>query len=81
MKNLVTGGAGFIGSNLIRRLLKNEEDVICLDNFITSKEDNIKELYSKPNFKLLEKDIKEIIKIDHKVDRIWHLASPASPSF
>lgn len=81
MKNLVTGGAGFIGSNLIRRLLKNEEDVICLDNFITSKEDNIKELYSKPNFKLIEKDIKEIIKIDHKVDRIWHLASPASPSF
>ena len=77
MKNIIAGGAGFIGSSLVRRLLNLGEQVICIDNFITGKKSNISHLLSNPNFELIEHDI--TTPIDLEADRIWHLACPASP--
>lgn len=56
---LVTGGAGFIGSNLVEDLLKYDNDVICLDNFLTGKRENIQEFFSDNKFKLIEGDIRD----------------------
>ena len=75
--NLITGGAGFLGSHLAKILLENNEEVICLDNFFTGTKKNIQELIKNPNFELIRHDITEPIKIE--VDKIWHLACPASP--
>jgi UDP-glucuronate decarboxylase len=77
MKNLVTGGAGFVGSHLIDRLMKCGEKVICLDNFFTGSKENIEHWIGHPSFELIKHDVTEPIKLD--VDRIWHLACPASP--
>tara|TARA_Y100000589_G_C27164903_1_gene634336 strand:- start:565 stop:1506 length:942 start_codon:yes stop_codon:yes gene_type:complete len=76
-RNLVTGGAGFLGSHLIDRLLENEEEVICLDNYFTGKKENLKHLSDNPNLELIRHDVTEPIRLE--VDRIWHLACPASP--
>ena len=78
IRNLVTGGCGFIGSHLCKKLLEKGEEVICLDNFLTSEEKNIKPLMKNLNFQLITQDVKNII--DCKVDNIWHLACPASPN-
>ena len=77
MTNLVTGGAGFIGSNLIQKLIENKEDVICLDNFSTGSHKNIEKWLQNKNFQLIKHNVIE--PIDLKVNRIWHLACPASP--
>ena len=77
VKNLVTGGAGFVGSHLIDRLMKSGEKVICLDNFFTGSKENIEHWIGHPSFELIDHDVIEPIKLD--VDRIWHLACPASP--
>ena len=77
MRNLISGGAGFIGTNLTKKLINIGEEVICLDNFLTSNKNNISEFLNNPNFKLIEQDI--IKPLDIKIDRIWHLACPASP--
>ena len=77
VKNLVTGGAGFVGSHLIDRLMKSGEKVICLDNFFTGSKENIEYWIGHPSFELIDHDVTEPIKLD--VDRIWHLACPASP--
>ena len=74
---LVTGGAGFIGSHLCERLLKENNFVICLDNFFTGSESNIKHLMSNPNFELIEHDI--TVPFNTSVDEIYNLACPASP--
>ena len=74
---LVTGGAGFIGSHLCRRLVESGQDVICLDNFFTSRKANIAELLQKPNFELIRHDITQPIWVE--VDQIYNLACPASP--
>ena len=77
MRNLVTGGAGFIGSHLIDRLMNKGEEVICLDNFYTGLKSNLNKWYSNPRFELIRHDVTEPIRVE--VDRIWHLACPASP--
>jgi UDP-glucuronate decarboxylase len=74
---LVTGGAGFIGSHLCARLLKEGNDVICLDNFYTGSKDNIIDLLGHPRFELIRHDITQSILLE--VDQIYHLACPASP--
>ncbi len=74
---LVTGGAGFIGSNLIKKFLKNNQNVICLDNFSTGNLINIKNFLDNPNFTLIEHDVTK--EIDIEASQIWHLACPASP--
>lgn len=76
-RNLVTGGAGFLGSHLIDQLISQGEDVICLDNFHTGSKKNIMHLMNDPKFELIRHDITEPISLE--VDRIWHLACPASP--
>ncbi len=77
MKVLITGGAGFIGSHLCRRLLQQGDEVYCLDIFYSSARRNIADLENDPHFHFLEQDIEE--PIDLKVDRIYNMACPASP--
>lgn len=74
---LVTGGAGFIGSHLCERLLEEDNDVICLDNFFTGFKRNISHLIDNHRFELLRHDITLPILLE--VDQIYHLACPASP--
>lgn len=80
-KVLVTGGAGFIGSNLCETLLNNGNKVICLDNFLTGKRKNISEFLENKNFELFEADIRNIddcIKIINGVDIVFHQAALGS---
>ncbi len=74
---LVTGGAGFIGSHLCERLLREGKEVICLDNFFTGNRQNIIHLLTNPNFELVRHDI--ITPYYAEVDEIYNLACPASP--
>ena len=74
---LVTGGAGFLGSHLCERLVTEEHDVLCLDNFFTGMKGNIAHLLGKPNFELLRHDLVQPIFLE--VDEIYNLACPASP--
>ena len=76
-KHLVTGGAGFLGSHLIQKLMQSNQEVICLDNFFTGSKKNIQEWIHTPNFKLVSHDITDPIILD--VDKIWHFACPGSP--
>jgi UDP-glucuronate decarboxylase len=77
MRILVTGGAGFIGSHLIDRLMEAGNDVLCLDNFYTGHKRNVFKWLNYPNFDLIRHDITEPIRLE--VDQIYHLACPASP--
>ena len=77
MRILVTGGAGFIGSHLIDRLMKQGHDVICIDNFFTGHKRNIRHWIDNPYFELIRHDITEPLRLE--VDQIYHLACPASP--
>jgi UDP-glucuronate decarboxylase len=77
MRILVTGGAGFIGSHLIDRLMNTGHEVLCLDNFYTGHKRNIQHWLGNPNFELIRHDITEPIRLE--VDQIYHLACPASP--
>ena len=76
-RNLVTGGAGFLGSHLCDRLMEAGEEVICLDNYFTGRKANIIQWIGHPRFELIRHDVTEPIRLE--VDRIWHLACPASP--
>ena len=79
IKNLVTGGCGFLGSNLIRYLLNKNEEVICLDNYSSGKKSNILNHLTNKRLEVINHDITK--PISFKVDRIWHLACPASPIY
>jgi len=74
---LVTGGAGFIGSHLCERLVKENYEVICLDNFFTGRKQNVKHLLDYHNFELIRHDV--IDPFIYEVDQIYNLACPASP--
>lgn len=77
MRILVTGGAGFIGSHLIDRLMAEGHEILCLDNFYTGHKRNIIKWLDHPFFELIRHDITEPIRLE--VDQIYHLACPASP--
>lgn len=77
MRILVTGGAGFLGSHLIDRLMEQDHEVICLDNFYTGHKRNVLHWFNNPNFELIRHDITEPIRLE--VDQVYHLACPASP--
>ncbi len=74
---LVTGGAGFVGSHLCKRLLEDGNEVLCVDNFFTGQRRNIVDLLDNPNFELLRHDISQPLFVE--VDQIYNLACPASP--
>ena len=77
-RHLVTGGAGFLGSHLVDRLMRQGEYVYCLDDFSTGRKSNISHWIGNSLFELITHDVVDPIFLD--VDHIWHLACPASPS-
>ena len=76
---IVTGGAGFLGSNLCDYLLGKGCEVVCLDNLITGRTENINHLAGEEKFQFIKQDVTEYLYIKGNVDFIFHLASPASP--
>ncbi len=74
---LVTGGAGFLGSHLCERLLKEGNDVLCVDNFYTGRKENVAHLMSHPLFEVIRHDV--CFPLNVEVDEIYNLACPASP--
>jgi len=77
LRILVTGGCGFLGSHLCRRLVKEGHDVICVDNFFTSQKSNVRDLLDKPNFEIIRHDITKDFFLE--CDQIYNMACPASP--
>ncbi|OGK17218.1 NAD-dependent dehydratase [Candidatus Roizmanbacteria bacterium RIFCSPHIGHO2_01_FULL_39_12c] len=80
MTILVTGGAGFIGSHLCERLIKEDYNLICVDNLTTGLKITLNSLLKNPRFKFINHDVVKPLNIKSKVDAIFHLASPASPN-
>jgi UDPglucose 6-dehydrogenase len=76
---VLTGGAGFVGSHLAERLLAQDIDVVCLDNFVTGSADNVAHLQGHDGFRLVKTDVSDYISIPGPVDFVLHFASPASP--
>lgn len=76
---LVTGGAGFVGSHLCKRLVEENYEVICIDNLMTGSMENISHLLDHPNFKFLEHDITHPFDVQESLDEIYNLACAASP--
>ena len=79
MRIAISGAAGFVGSHLADHLLSQNHEVFGLDNLLTGRLSNISHLKSNPKFSLLHQNVNENFKIDGPLDRIYHLASPASP--
>ena len=77
MRILVTGGAGFLGSHLCERLLKDGHEVVCIDNLFTGRKSNIEHLLPNPRFEFVRHDVIDPFKFE--VDQIYNLACPASP--
>ncbi|CAH9114034.1 unnamed protein product [Cuscuta europaea] len=77
MRIVVTGGAGFVGSHLVDKLIKRGDDVIVIDNFFTGRKENVMHHFGNPRFELIRHDVVEPILLE--VDQIYHLACPASP--
>jgi dTDP-glucose 4,6-dehydratase len=79
MRTLITGGAGFLGSHLCDRMIKEGHDVICMDNLLTGDMDNISHLIGNEKFSFIKHDVTEYIYVAGELDNILHFASPASP--
>ena len=77
--SVVTGGAGFLGSHLCERLLAEGHRVVCVDNLITGKLENIQQLDENPAFSFIRHDVTQPFEIESEVDNVLHFASPASP--
>ncbi|KAJ4872130.1 UDP-glucuronic acid decarboxylase 2 [Raphanus sativus] len=77
LRVVVTGGAGFVGSHLVDRLIERGDTVIVVDNFFTGSKENVMHHFGNPNFELIRHDVVEPILLE--VDQIYHLACPASP--
>jgi dTDP-glucose 4,6-dehydratase len=80
MRILITGAAGFLGSNLCDRLLAEGHEVVGMDNFITGSQENLAHLTGQPNFSFIRHDVSHSIFVPGKIDAVMHFASPASPN-
>ncbi len=80
MRVLITGAAGFLGSHLCDRLIKEGHSVVGMDNFITGSPDNLAHLAGNPNFEFIRHDVANFIFVPGKIDAVMHFASPASPN-
>jgi dTDP-glucose 4,6-dehydratase len=76
---VVTGGAGFLGSHVCRALLDRGDEVVCIDNVVTGRVDNIEHLFGRSGFTFVRHDVSQYIWVPGSVDAVMHLASPASP--
>ncbi len=76
---VVTGGAGFLGSHLCEEYLERGDEVLCLDNFLTGRPDNVAHLMPQPGFRLVRADVTDYLHVGGPVDVVLHFASPASP--
>jgi dTDP-glucose 4,6-dehydratase len=76
---IITGGAGFLGSHLCDRFIKEGMEVICIDNLLTGRIENIEHLFSNASFRFIKHDVTNFIHVPGKVDYVLHFASPASP--
>jgi len=79
VRSLVTGGAGFLGSHLCDRLIREGHEVICVDNLITGSVDNVAHLFGNDAFRFIKHDVTEYLYVEGRLDYILHFASPASP--
>lgn len=77
LRIVVTGGAGFVGSHLVDRLMERGDSVIVVDNFFTGRKENVQHHFGNPRFELIRHDVVEPLLLE--VDQIYHLACPASP--
>ncbi len=80
MRILITGAAGFLGSNLCDKLLADGHEVVGMDNFITGNPENLAHLAGHPNFSFIRHDVSSFIFVPGKIDAVLHFASPASPN-
>ena len=78
-RSLVTGGAGFLGSHLCDRLIREGHEVICVDNLITGDVSNVAHLFGHEAFRFIKHDVTEYVYVEGRLDHILHFASPASP--
>ena len=79
MRVVITGGAGFLGRHLSAKMLSLGHEVLCLDNLLTGRRQNIEDLEKNPNFQFTAQDVTQPIHIEGPIDAVVHLASPASP--
>ncbi|MCP4806046.1 MAG: SDR family oxidoreductase [Proteobacteria bacterium] len=79
MRICVTGGAGFVASHLCERLLSEGHEVIAVDNYVTGAKRNVATFLDNPRFTLIEADVSKELPVEGKLDRVFHMASPASP--
>ena len=79
-KILVTGGAGFLASHLCRRFVEGGEDVLCMDNLLTGRLENVEDLFGHDRFTFVKHDVTDFIHVPGPLDAVLHFASPASPA-